>query len=103
MVIPIIFLFTPARYTHRIYLLYGLGFYALAKFCELYDKEIYALINLSGHAIKHVLAAGGALMVLLMIIKRHPNDEQYQVRAGNRSLIPNIQFKLFKFGWINGA
>ncbi len=69
--IPIISWLIPARYTHRKYLLYGLGFYAAAKIFELYDKQIYSMIHFSGHSIKHILAAGGALMVLLMIKRRH--------------------------------
>lgn len=76
LLIPIISWLIPARYTHRKYLLYGLGFYAVAKIFELYDKPIYSLIYFSGHSIKHILAAGSALMVLLMIIKRHAIDKQ---------------------------
>jgi len=37
MVIPIFSWFIPTKYTHRIYLLYGLGFYASAKIFELYE------------------------------------------------------------------
>ena len=69
-VIPLVVMLVPTQYTHGKYLLYGLGFYMAAKVFEAYDREIFSLINISGHSIKHGLAAGGALMVLLMIIKR---------------------------------
>jgi|GEM_PF-2306349 len=41
-----------------------------------YDKEIYAPLNISGHAIKHVLASGSALIVFLMIKKRQLINRQ---------------------------
>lgn len=69
-VMPLVVMLVPTQYTHGKYLLYGLGFYAAAKVFEAYDREIFKLINISGHSIKHILAAGGAFMVLLMIIKR---------------------------------
>lgn len=62
----------PGRYTHRIYLLYGLAFYVLAKIAELYDLEVFTLSSLwlSGHTLKHLLAAVAALLVFLMLRKR---------------------------------
>ena len=62
----------PGRYTCRIYLLYGVAFYALAKAVEFYDQELYALTSLwlSGHSLKHLLAAVAALFVYLMLRRR---------------------------------
>lgn len=74
LVIPlVIFLFPPA-YTRRVYLLYGLGFYLLAKAAELYDRELYALTHnlVSGHSIKHLLACASAFWVYLMLRRRTP-------------------------------
>lgn len=72
--IPLVLLLFPARYRRRAYLLYGLGFYAAAKAAELYDREIYALTAqlVSGHSLKHLLAAGGAFCVYLMLRRRAP-------------------------------
>jgi len=39
-----------------------------------YDGEIYSLTarSLSGHTLKHLLAAGAVLMVYLMLLRRTP-------------------------------
>ena len=60
------------RYTHRGYLLAGLGFYVLAKVFELGDSAIYSATDrmVSGHSIKHVLAAVAPYCVYLMLRKR---------------------------------
>lgn len=72
LVIPYVIAVFPARYTHRHYLLYGVGFYALAKIAEYYDYGVYALSAgmISGHTLKHLLAAMAAVCVLLMLIRR---------------------------------
>jgi hypothetical protein len=72
LVIPYIVAVFHGRYTHRHYLLYGIGFYALAKVAEYYDHGIYALTsaNLSGHSLKHLLAAAAGFCVYLMLRKR---------------------------------
>ncbi len=70
--IPFIIGMFPARYTHRLYLLYGLLFYALAKVAEYYDPETYALTSqlISGHSVKHLLAAMAPLCLVLMLWRR---------------------------------
>jgi hypothetical protein len=62
----------PARYTHRVYLLYGFICYALAKVAEFADAGIYGLTAgiASGHSIKHLLAAGAPFFVYLMLKRR---------------------------------
>lgn len=72
--IPFLLAAFPGRYTHRMYLLYALGFYVLAKFAELWDREIYSLTGnlFSGHTLKHLLAAGGVLWILVMLKRRTP-------------------------------
>jgi len=64
----------PGRYTHRAYLWYGLGLYALAKIAEGYDREIYAITAqlLSGHVLKHLLAACAVFVIYLMLARRSP-------------------------------
>ena len=72
-ILVVVFAF-PGRYTHRAYLLYGLALYALAKISEGYDGEIYSLTasSLSGHTLKHLLAAGAVLVLYLMLVRRAP-------------------------------
>lgn len=70
--IPFVLAMFTARYTHRLYLLFGLGFYVLAKVAERYDQAIFEATAqfVSGHSVKHVLAAGAPLMLLLMLRRR---------------------------------
>jgi hypothetical protein len=70
--IPFILAMFPSRYTHRIYLLYGLGFYALAKVAEYCDRETFNVtVNfISGHSLKHLLAAMAPLLLYLMLRRR---------------------------------
>jgi hypothetical protein len=69
MAIPLALATYPGHYTHRHYLLYGLAFYLLAKVAEFYDPEIFALTSgtLSGHSLKHLLAACAPLVVYRML------------------------------------
>ena len=72
-ILVVLFAFA-GRYTHRAYLLHGLALYALAKISEAYDGEIYSLTAraLSGHTLKHLLAACAVLMIYLMLVRRAP-------------------------------
>jgi hypothetical protein len=72
--IPLVLLLFPARYTHRRYLGYGLGLYVLAKLAEHADRGIFELTRhvVSGHTLKHLLAAGAIVCVLLMLRRRSP-------------------------------
>ena len=72
LVIPYVIAAYPARYTHRHYLLYGVGFYALAKVAEVLDYQVYdaTLTAISGHSLKHMLAAAAPFCVYLMLRRR---------------------------------
>ena len=72
--IAVLFVLFRGRFSHRQYLVYGLGFYALAKVAEYYDKEIYVQTGnlLSGHSLKHLLAATALLLIYLMLQRRGP-------------------------------
>ena len=72
--IPFVLAVFPGRYTHRAWLLYALGLYLVAKLAELWDWQIYSLTGnlFSGHTLKHLLAAGGVLMILGMLKRRAP-------------------------------
>lgn len=72
--IPLVLAMFPGRYTHRRYVLYGTGLYVLAKLAEVWDREIFLLTAhvVSGHTLKHLLAAGTLLVVLVMLWRRAP-------------------------------
>lgn len=72
LVIVFLAAFYPGRFTHRHYLLYGVGFYALAKIAEHYDYGIYTMTSaaISGHSLKHLLAAAAPFCVYLMLQRR---------------------------------
>ena len=66
-------LFFPRRYTRGSDFGLVLGFYALAKAFELFDKPILAALRVvSGHTLKHLAAAAAGLCILRMLQKRSP-------------------------------
>jgi len=72
--VPAVIVLFRARYTRRSLLLAALGWYALAKVSELYDREIFAFTGnlFSGHSFKHVLAAMACFTILWMLRTRKP-------------------------------
>jgi hypothetical protein len=70
--LPFAMLMFRRMYTHRHYLVYGLALYVLAKLAEVWDQEIFAFTSgiVSGHTLKHLLAAGAVLCVYLMLRRR---------------------------------
>jgi hypothetical protein len=72
--IPLLLALFPARYTRGADLLMGVAWYAAAKVCELYDREVYRLLGevVSGHTIKHLLSAAGAFWVWRLLALRRP-------------------------------
>lgn len=72
-VVVVVVVFRPA-YSKQWMLVVALIFYMLAKFAELYDREIYILLQgvVSGHSLKHLLSAAGCLALLLMLMIRIP-------------------------------
>jgi hypothetical protein len=63
----------PSRYTRTHDVLIAVGLYVLAKLAELLDAPLYALGHvLSGHTLKHVLAALAIWWVLRMLRLRQP-------------------------------
>jgi hypothetical protein len=79
MVILLAMLF-PARYTRGRDLGLVVGFYALAKALEFYDKPIFAALHVvSGHTLKHLAAAAAGFCILHMVQKRQPVQESASV------------------------
>jgi len=64
-------------YTKQYFLLLALAFYILAKVSEAYDRAVFELTHhvISGHSLKHLLAALALLMIVLMLGLRRPQTE----------------------------
>jgi hypothetical protein len=90
LVIPYLLAAYPGRHTHRRYLLYGLGLYALAKAAELSDQQIFALTGgaVSGHTLKHLLAAAAPYCVYLMLRRRGPLEGGRRKAEGGSNSVP---------------
>jgi len=69
----------PARYTRGADLIVALAIYALAKVAEVLDRQIYALGEMvSGHTLKHVLAALAVGWLVRMLYLRKPISGAYR-------------------------
>jgi hypothetical protein len=69
LIVPAAMLLYPGNFTHRIWLLATFAGYVLAKLSELFDSQIFAATHrlLSGHSLKHLLAALGCIGVIHML------------------------------------
>ncbi len=78
--IPVLMGLYRPRYSRSWLLLAALGFYALAKGVELGDEAIFQATGglVAGHAIKHVLAAVGAWVLVRLLQTRDPLAEGRQ-------------------------
>ncbi len=78
LVIPMLLLLFKSNYSHNWMLVVALGWYVLAKFTEALDGAILDATAgiVSGHTLKHLLAAAGAYSVYLMLRRRRylPED-----------------------------
>lgn len=72
LILPLLLLIFPLRYTKTSYLLGALGWYVLAKLLENpFDASIYSVGQVvSGHTLKHLAAALAAYWVLEMLWRR---------------------------------
>ena len=70
--IPVMLLFFPKIYSHYWLLFMALVFFLLAKIAELNDLNIYLATGevISGHTVKHLLAAIGCYFILWMLRNR---------------------------------
>jgi hypothetical protein len=71
-IIPLLIAVFNPTYTQPHYYVYALILYALAKVTELLDSKIFAATKrlISGHSLKHILAAVAIEMLVLMLLKR---------------------------------
>ena len=70
--IPAVMILFRSGYSHQWLLLLALGLYVLAKVAESYDMAIFQNTQelLSGHSVKHLLAAAGCYSILVMLQRR---------------------------------
>ncbi len=72
LLLPLIMVLYAPRYTHGWMLLLVALWYVLAKVCEGFDNTLYQWMgHLSGHGIKHLLAAMACAQVIWMLEKRN--------------------------------
>lgn len=75
LLIPVIALTHQSRFTHNNLLVGVVLFYLLAKLAEHYDQAIHQLFGfISGHSMKHLLAATATYLVLVMLKRRKQID-----------------------------
>jgi len=66
-------LLLPPKYTRGSDFAVVVGFYVLAKILEETDKQVFALGHIvSGHTLKHLAAAAAGYWILRMLLKREP-------------------------------
>jgi hypothetical protein len=71
--IPLIAILFPSRYTRGRIVFLVFAVYVFAKVFELLDSAVYSLGHIvSGHVIKHLIAAAASLLILDMLRRRRP-------------------------------
>lgn len=74
LLVPLVLLLYPARYSHGAAWLAGLALYGLAKAAELLDAPLLAANGIvGGHAVKHLLAAAAVGVFAWMLRVRSPS------------------------------
>lgn len=73
LLLPVILLLFDSPYTHRGLLPLALAVYVIAKLAEHYDRALFEITGeiVSGHSLKHLLAALALLVVYWMLRRRH--------------------------------
>jgi hypothetical protein len=73
-VLPLMFWLLAPKYTGTVYWFAAAALYILAKLLEHFDAAVFAATGhlMSGHALKHVAAAGACYAVYLAFTKRQP-------------------------------
>jgi hypothetical protein len=75
-VVPVLLLLYPPRYTHAGDLVASLLCYGIAKALEYFDGKVYMNAGfVSGHTLKHLVAGLAAGFILLMLLRRQPQQD----------------------------
>ena len=79
----------PSRYTRASDLYFIFGWYVLAKILESFDARVLAYSQLvSGHTLKHVAAAAGAIVACRMLMKRQLIAAEARPRSDQPADLP---------------
>jgi hypothetical protein len=70
--VPLILVLFPGRYTGTRYLWMSIGWYGLSKVFEYFDHSLFMRAGVSGHTWKHLASAVGAYWILRMLERRRP-------------------------------
>ena len=70
--VPLILVLFPARYTGTRCLWMSIGWYGLAKVVEYFDHGLFVRVGVSGHTWKHLASAVAAYWILRMLEERRP-------------------------------
>jgi hypothetical protein len=71
--LPLIFWLCPSKYTGTAYWFAAAGLYLLAKLLEYADAGVYSVLPvMSGHPLKHLVAAGACYAIYLALVTRRP-------------------------------
>lgn len=75
-IVWLIAVYPPTRYSHGRYLAWAAAWYALAKVFETFDLQVYRALGstVSGHSIKHVLAAMSVFAIVWQLRLRRPHQ-----------------------------
>ncbi|MES9924521.1 MAG: ceramidase domain-containing protein [Candidatus Thiodiazotropha endolucinida] len=70
--LPFFLALFSSRFTHQGLLFFALALYALAKGAEVYDIAVFQMTGeaISGHTVKHLLAAASCYTILVMLQRR---------------------------------
>jgi hypothetical protein len=69
--IALLLILYPARYPGTVYLVIGLVTYGVAKALEMSDQQVFGVGGIvSGHTLKHLVAAAGAAFLIVMLRER---------------------------------
>ena len=72
----VLMLIYPGKAPYVRYILLILGWYALAKVCEHFDREIYAALGFwSGHTLKHLIGAVGLVYAMKLVDGWFPDNQ----------------------------
>lgn len=74
--IPMTLFLLPSNKYQSKYIWGVIGFYVAAKITEHLDVQIYTLLSISGHSIKHVLAAGAGVMFYQAVLSIGKTQEK---------------------------
>ena len=87
--VPLILVLFPARYTGTSDLWTSMGWYGLAKVFEYFDHGLLRLTAVSGHTWKHLASAASAYWIFRMLDRRRPLSPPVNAAGGQSPASPS--------------